>query len=254
MKKVLEKIGNWIVKEVKDYKLLLRSVPSIVTVLFVLSEVLMNLMANKVMFRWGDYVAADGGLLLSWIPFLCMDIVVKRFGPKAATKLNILAVVINIFCVLIFAVIAAIAGDGNDYSAFNQVFSCTWFILLGSTVAMVVAAIVNNILNWSIGKLFKKNPDGKLAYVSRSYISTFVAQFADNFLFAFIVFTIFAPIYWPGFEAFSIWLCIACGIGGAILELLMEVIFSPIGYKVIKSWKKENVGSQYLEAHPELEE
>ena len=132
MKKGIGKIGSWIVNQFRDLKLLLRSVPSVVVVAFVLSVVLMNLMANKVMFRWGDYVAADGGLLLSWIPFLCMDIVVKRFGPKAATKLNIFAVVINIVCVGIFAGIAAIAGDGNDYSAFNQVFSCTWFILLGS--------------------------------------------------------------------------------------------------------------------------
>ena len=69
-----------------------------------------------------------------------------------------------------------------------------------------------------------------------------------------IVFTIFAPIYWAGFEPFTIWLCIACGIGGAILELLMEVIFSPLGYRVVKAWKRENVGSQYLEAHPEVEE
>ena len=33
----------------------------------------------------------------------------------------------------------------------------------------------------------------------------------------------------------------------AILELAMEAIFSPFGYKVCKKWKEENVGKDYLE-------
>lgn len=235
----------------KDYKTLLRSIPSVVVAAFVLAVVMMNLMANKVIFRLGDYVAADGGLLLSWIPFLCMDIVVKRFGPKAATKLNIFAVAVNLFAVGVFAAIAAMAGDGADYSAFNLTFSCTWFILLGSTTAMVISAIVNNITNYAIGKTFKKNPDGKVAYVSRTYVSTFIAQFIDNFVFAVIVFMIFGPMYWEGFEPFSFGLCIGTGLVGAFLELIMEVIFSPIGYRIIKKWKRENVGAEYLHAHPE---
>ena len=32
---------------------------------------------------------------------------------------------------------------------------------------------------------------------------------------------------------------------GALLELVMEVVFSPIGYKICKKWKNEDVGSDY---------
>lgn len=234
---------------VEDYKLLLKSIPWWVTLLFIMSVVFMNLFANKVMFRAGNFLAGDAGVLLSWLPFLTMDIVVKRFGPKAATKMNIFALIVNLFCVAVFAAVAAIPGDGSDYSAFNQTFSSSWFIVLGSSVAFVVSGIVNNFSNFAIGKLFKKNPDGKLAYVSRSYVSTFIGQFVDNFLFAVIVFVIFGPMFWEGFEPFSLWICIGTGVVGAVTELLMEVVFSPIGYRMCKRWKEEGVGQEYIDKY-----
>lgn len=44
-----EKLKNWIKKEFNDYKVLLRSIPSPVVMLFVLSIVCMNLLANKLL-------------------------------------------------------------------------------------------------------------------------------------------------------------------------------------------------------------
>lgn len=236
-----------------DYALLLKSIPWWITLMFVMSVVFMNLFANKVMFRVGNFLAADAGILLSWIPFLAMDMTVKRFGPKAATKMNILAVLINLVCVAIFAGVVTVPGDGGDYSAFNTTFGSSWFIVFGSTVALLVSGLVNNFSNFAIGKLFKKNPDGKLAYISRSYVSTFLGQFVDNVLFAVIVFVIFGPMYWPGFEPFTAGYCLGVGVMGALTELLMEVVFSPIGYKVSKKWKEQGLGAEYLKAHPEIE-
>ncbi len=99
-------------------------------------------------------------------------------------------------------------------------------------------------MNWGIGRAFRKNPDGKLAYVTRSYISTFIAQFCDNFIFAALTFMVFAPIYWNGFHWTPIQ-CVTCSLVGAVLELLMEVIFSPFGYLVLKNWDKDGVGAAY---------
>jgi len=248
-RKVLEK-GKAVLA---DYALLLKSIPWWITLMYVMSVVFMNLFANKVMFRAGNFLAGDAGVLLSWIPFLAMDMTVKRFGPKAATKMNVLAVLINLVCVAIFAGVVAIPGDGEDYSAFNTTFGSSWFIVFGSTVALLVSGLVNNFSNFAIGKLFKKNPDGKLAFISRSYVSTFLGQFVDNVLFAVIVFVIFGPMYWPGFEPFTAGYCLGVGVMGALTELLMEVVFSPIGYKVSKKWKEQGLGEEYLKAHPEIE-
>lgn len=237
---------------VEDYKLLLRSIPGIITTFFCLSVVLMNVLANKVILNL-PFVAGDGGLLLSWIVFLCLDTVTKRYGAKAANKLNVIGLLTNLFFVCIFALVSAIQIEVGcehvDYTAFNSVFSCTWFVVLGSSIAFLVSGIINNISNEALGRFFVKNPDGKLAFYCRSYVSTFIGQCIDNFLFAFIVFVIFAPIYW-GFSL-TIVQCIGSAILGGVTELIMEVIFSPIGYRITKSWKEDNVGIEYIESHKE---
>ena len=108
------------------------------------------------------------------------------------------------------------------------------------------SALINNGLNYAVGKMFKKNPDGKLAFFTRSYVSTFIAQFADNLIFAMLTFMVFAPIFWDGFH-WTFIQCVTCSVLGALLEVVMEVVFSPIGYLVVKNWKKNNVGEQYFE-------
>ena len=92
--------------------------------------------------------------------------------------------------------------------------------------------------------MFRKNPNGKLAYVTRSYVSTFIGQFFDNFVFASLTFMVFAPIYWDGF-CWTLPQCITCSLLGAGLELLMEIFFSPFGYMVLKQWEKDGVGEAY---------
>ena len=108
-----------------------------------------------------------------------------------------------------------------------------------------MSAVINNFLNWSIGKAFRKNPDGKLAYATQSYVSTFIGQFLDNLIFSLIVFVGFAPIFWDGFHWTPIQ-CITCALTGAVAELIMEVIFSPFGYRVVTKWRAHDVGREYL--------
>lgn len=236
--------GNWLKNERKETSILLRSIPSTVVSLFVVSVICMNLLANKTLVQT-QWIALDGGILISWLSFMCMDIITKHFGPKASNKVAILASAINLLTCLIFYIASAIPSNAADYSALNEILGGTWFILLGSTVAFISSALINNFLNWSIGKAFQNNPDGKLAFAAQTYISTFIGQFMDNFIFAIIVFVGFAPIFWDGFH-WTILQCAMCSLTGAVAELIMEIIFSPIGYKIVKKWKKHNVGQEYL--------
>ena len=227
----------------KESVLLLRSIPSPVVALFVTSVITMNILANKTLVQ-NDIIAIDGGILVSWLSFLCMDIVTKHFGPRASTRMSIFAMAVNLLACLIFFIVSIIP-TSTDYTAFNTIIGGTWFILLSSTVAFLCSAIINNVLNFSVGKMFKRNPDGKLAYISRSYISTFIAQFADNLIFSILTFMVFAPIFWDGFH-WTFIQCTMCALLGATLELLFEVVFSPIGYVICKNWKKNNIGKDYF--------
>ncbi len=232
-------------REILEFQILLRSIPATVVTLFVVSVVCMNLLANKTLLQL-DWIALDGGILISWLSFMCMDVITKHFGPKASNRISILAVGINLLTCAIFYIASVIPSNVNDYTAFNGIFGGTWFILMGSTIAFLSSALINNSLNWSIGKLFRKNPDGKFAFAMRTYISTFIGQFFDNFLFSIIVFMICAPIFWNGFH-WTLIQCAMCALTGAVLELIMEIIFSPIGYRISRRWQKEAVGKEYLE-------
>ena len=241
---MLNRLFAWFKKERAETAILLRSIPSTVVSLFVVSVICMNLLANKTLL-FTDWIALDGGILISWLSFMCMDIITKYFGPKASNKIAVLASAINLLTCLVFYIASIIPSNAADYTALNGILGGTWFILLGSTVAFLVSAVINNFLNWTIGKAFRKNPDGKLAFVMRTYISTFIGQFMDNLIFSLIVFVGFAPVFWNGFHWTTLQ-CTVCALTGATAELIMEIIFSPIGYKLVNKWKQHNIGMEYL--------
>ena len=234
----------WFKKEKEETSILLRCIPATVVSLFVVSVICMNLLASKTLVQT-NWIALDGGILISWLSFMCMDIITKYFGPKASNKIAVLASAINLLTCIVFHIASIIPSNADDYTALNGYLGGTWFILLGSTVAFLASAVINNFLNWIIGKAFRKNPDGKLAFAAQSYISTFIGQFMDNLIFATIVFVGFAPIFWDGFH-WTLVQCVACSLTGAMAELLMEVLFSPFGYRIVNKWKKHNVGQEYL--------
>ena len=239
------RIKAWIAKEKKETAVLLRSIPVTVVTLFVVSVICMNLLANKTLLQL-EWIALDGGILISWLSFMCMDITTKHFGPKASNRISVLAVAVNLLTCLIFFVASIIPSNANDYSAFNSIFGGTWFILLGSTVAFLSSAVINNRLNWMIGKTLEDHLDDRIVYGMQTYISTFIAQFLDNFIFSLIVFVGFAPVFWDGFH-WTVLQCAMCALTGAVAELIMEVLFSPVGYRIVKRWKAHSVGREYLE-------
>lgn len=234
----------WLRQEQAETELLLRCIPSTVVSLFVVSVICMNLLANKTLIQT-HWIALDGGILISWLSFMCMDVITKYFGPKASNKIALLASAINVLTCLIFYLASIIPSKANDYAALNGILGGTWFILLGSTIAFLLSAVINNFLNWTIGKAFRKDPDGKLAYAARTYISTFIGQFMDNLIFSLIVFVGFAPVFWDGFH-WTVLQCTVCALTGAVAELIMEILFSPFGYRIVTKWKTHNVGQEYL--------
>ncbi len=162
--------------EIKETFILLRCIPATAVTLFVVSVICMNLLANKTLYQ-NEWIALDGGFLISWLSFMCMDIITKYFGPKASVKIAILASCINLLTCIIFYIVSVIPSNAGDYEALNRLLGGTWFILLGSTAAFLISAGINSMLVWSLGGLFSKNPDGKLAYSVQCYVSTFIGQF-----------------------------------------------------------------------------
>lgn len=231
----------------QEYRLLLKSVPSVTLCCFVLSVFAMNLLANKSINLNVSWLALDCGIIVSWVAFLCMDILTKHFGPRAATMISIFAIAVNLAACLVMFVASVISGCWGAYfdygeldvinKALDGTFGGTWYVVCGSTTAFVASAFINNFANWGIGKIFHKKPDGMAAYLCRSYLSTAVGQFADNLIFALIVSHIFF--------GWTIVQCLTCAATGMIAELVCEAIFAPLGFAVCKRWQNEGIGSEY---------
>ncbi|MBE6114130.1 MAG: VUT family protein [Erysipelotrichaceae bacterium] len=237
-------LKEWIIQEKEETEVLLRSIPATTVSLFVVSVICMNLLANKTLFQ-NYYIALDGGILISWLSFMCMDIITKYFGPKASNKIAVLASSINVLTCFIFYIASIIPSNANDYTALDEILGGTWFILLGSTIAFLISAVINNCLNWSIGKAISHKWNSKVTFAIQSYISTFFGQFFDNLIFSLIVFVGFAPIFWDGFH-WTVLQCTTCALTGAFAELIMEIVFSPFGYKILMKWKEHEVGREYI--------
>ena len=242
-------MGQKLKKEFCEIKVLLKSVPQVIFSFFILTLFVMNLLANKSLNIPISWLKLDAGYIISWFLFLTMDILTKHFGPKAATIISFLATGINLVLCLIMHLASILPGMwGEAYlegyeavinNALDKTFGGTWYVIVGSTVAFAVSSVANNFTNYAIGKAFKKNQNGFLAYSVRSYLSTAVSQFVDNLLFSMFVGHIFFG--WSFRDClFSAFVCMG-------VELLLEVFFSPIGYKVSEKWRKEKVGETYFE-------
>ncbi len=235
----------------EEYKLLLRSVPAMVIAVFILSVVLMNLLAGRELYR-SDYFCLNTGLALSWISFLCMDCICKRFGPKAATQVSVLAIGVNLACAMIFALLMLTPGRWAAYyssadvevggmitNGIDQTFSSAWYVVVGSSIAMLASSLVNSALNNAIGQ--KTDKGDYYGFATRSLASTCVAQFVDNFVFSALVSHVFFGWTWPQ--------VLICSLTSMAIELAFEAIFSPVGYHISKTWENEHVGQSYLSAY-----
>ncbi|MBQ3754557.1 MAG: VUT family protein [Clostridia bacterium] len=231
----------------QEVKTFFRSVPSVLVALTVIAVVAMNILANKSISLPVDWLALDCGIVFSWLVFLSMDIVTRRFGVKAANMLSIFALLVNLLVAVILVAASYIPGiwsqsfvEGSESvinSSLDKTFRGEWFVLLGSSTAFIVSAVLNNVLHAAFEKLLK-DKHRAVAFTVSSYASTFIAQFVDNLLFALIVSL--------NFFGWTIVQCVTCAVTGAVIELLFEIAFSPIGYRVVKRLEDEKVGQEYL--------
>lgn len=235
---------NKIKKEFTELKALISKINPILMTFFVLSVVLMNLLANKsIDLSWlpgnnveaGEFgwLALDCGLMVSWMAFFTMDIVVRRFGAKASTQLTVVAVCINLIVCMVLLLAGSLPGFwGESYveeggilinTALDNTISGTWYVLMGSTIAFISSAIIHGIASTAVGKIFKNQEDLK-SYAVCSFVATSVGQFTDNMIFALIVSQIFF--------GWNILQCITCSLTGMLIEFMFSVIFVPLGHKI----------------------
>lgn len=238
----------------KDWMKTLRAIPSVVVALTVLANVLMNILANKSIINL-PWLIQDAGILVSWVGFLTGDLIVKAFGAKNGIRVNLTALAISLFVSGLLAVVAVVPGDwspvfdpsinpgdiGNAINAAcNSIMGNVWYVILGSAVASAVSLTCNGISQgWLLKKLEKKHGDKYAGFLIASAGSTMLGQFIDNVVFACLVSVHFFGWTWTQ--------VLVCSICGAIFELLIELVFTPLTYRIYRAWDKAHIGLKYVE-------
>lgn len=252
----------------KDWLRTLRSVPGMALALITVANILMNVLANKSIielpFPNSDsyWLIQDAGVCLSWVGFLVGDLLVKNFGAKHAIRVNLTALVISLFVSGLLALVAIIPGtwspefnyaDATTAAAvkdsINSVMGNVWYVILGSALASAVGLIVNNVTqDLILNNIEKKHGNHYLGYLIAAGLSTIFGQILDNFVFAAVVSVNFFGWTWLT--------ALMCSIDGAIFELIIEMLFTPLTYHISKNWDKHHIGVKWMdeEANKEIQQ
>ena len=242
----------------KEWLKTLRSIPPLALTLATLATVLMNILANKSIIEL-PWLIQDAGICLSWIGFLVGDIVVKAFGSKNAIRMNLTALLISLVVSVLLVGVSVIPGHWsvefnymNSMGEFteiskevgksmNAIIGNVWYVILGSAAASAVGLICNGISQGLIlNKIEKKHGDHYWGFLAASTSSTIIGQLIDNITVAMLVSVKFFGWTWKQ--------VIVCSITGAVVELICEIIFTPLTYKIGKNWEKNKIGVKYMEA------
>lgn len=239
----------------KEWLKTLRSVPSLALALITVATVLMNILANKSIINL-PWLIQDAGILMSWVGFLVGDLLVKAFGSKNAIRVNLTCLGISLFISGLLAIVAVVPGEwspvfdptinpgdlgSNINAAVNSVMGNVWYVILGSAVASAVGLVVNGLTQGLlIKKIETKHGDRYWGFFVASAASTMIGQIIDNMVFALLVSVKFFGWTWTQ--------VMVCSLTGAIFELIIELVFSPLTYRISKNWKKNGIGTEWMKA------
>ena len=256
-KQFFKHLGHEIVDFVnpKEWLKTLRSVPSLALALITVATVLMNILANKSIINL-PWLIQDAGILMSWVGFLVGDLLVKAFGSKNAIRVNLTCLGISLFISGLLAIVAVVPGEwspvfdptinpgdlgSNINAAVNSVMGNVWYVILGSAVASAVGLVVNGLTQGLlIKKIETKHGDKYWGFFVASAASTMIGQIIDNMVFALLVSVKFFGWTWTQ--------VMVCSLTGAIFELIIELVFSPLTYRISRNWKKNGIGTEWMKA------
>jgi len=199
----------------------------IITGIFVGVLILSNILASK-MIQLGPFVF-DGGTLLFPLSYIFGDVLTEVYGYKASRKViwtgffMIILMSINIWIIGILPAEETWIYQ-NDY---NNILMLVPRIVLASLIGYFSGEFSNSFILSKI-KIFTK---GKYLWI-RTIGSTLIGELLDSIIFVFIA---FLGIY-------SINILLIMIFSNYLFKTTIEIIFTPITYKIIKFVKiKEGI-------------
>ncbi len=198
----------------------------IIMALFVAVLLISNVASAKIVQLW--HFSFDGGTLLFPLSYLFGDILTEVYGYKMTKKVIWLGFLSASLMAVVLAVVTALpsAQDWPYQEAFQNILGQTPRIVLASLIAYFAGEFSNSFI---LAKL-KIKTKGKHLWL-RTISSTLVGEGIDTVLFVSIAFWGILP---QG-------LLLAVFVSNYVFKTGVEIILTPLTYKVVKFLKrKEN--------------
>ena len=201
-----------------------------VSVLFMLFAMLFtvcllaaNLFAEK-QFHIGA-ISFTGALLVFPVSYIINDVVSEVWGMRRARLLIWSAFALDLFFVLMGALVDVLPGTGGTMdAAFHSVFGLAPRIVMASLLAFLVGSFINAHVMVSMQRRHRER-----RFVLRAVVSTLAGEACDSLIFFPIALGGIVP--WSAMPMFVLW--------QVLLKTAYEVIILPVTIRVVR-WVRKN--------------
>jgi hypothetical protein len=203
---------------------------NMLSVFFVSVLLISNIASTKIVsLGWFSF---DGGTLLFPLSYIFGDILTEVYGYKKSREV----IWLGFFSALMMSIIFIIVGklppalDWNNQTAYDAILGATPRIVIASLIAYTCGSFSNSFILAKM-KLWTKG-----AHLwARTVGSTVVGEFVDSSLFILIAFSGLMPTS----------MLVTLIISNYIFKTLIEVVFTPLTYKVVNFLKKNEAEDYY---------
>lgn len=209
----------------KNYKYL-----TAISVFFVSILLISNIASTKIVdLGWFTF---DAGTLLFPLSYIFGDILTEVYGYKRSRSVIWLGFFMALMMSLIFIIVGKLpaAADWNNQAAYNTILGLTPRIVVASLIAYFCGAFSNSYILAKMKILTR----GKWLW-TRTIGSTVVGEFVDSILFILIAFYGVLPDS----------LLVTIIISNYIFKTAVEVLFTPVTYKIVSFLKKREMEDYY---------
>lgn len=201
-----------------------------ISVFFVAVLLISNVASTKIVdFGWFTF---DGGTLLFPLSYIFGDILTEVYGYKRARGV----IWLGFFCALLMSLVFIIVGklpaspDWPNQASYDAILGLTPRIVIASGLAYLCGSFSNSMILAKM-KIWTK---GKVLW-ARTIGSTIVGELVDSTLFIIIAFAGIFPTS----------LLITLILSNYIFKTLVEIVFTPATYRVVKLLKKKEGYDHY---------
>ena len=202
----------------KEYKYL-----GLITVLFITFQLVSDVTAGKIIQLWIFPVSAT--VLYFPVTYILSDVLTEVYGYAVARSVLWRVLLASVLAGIVYQIVVLLpAASGFSHTdAYAQVLGVVPRVLVGGWIAVFAGEILNNYVHAKM-KIWTK---GKHLWM-RTIGSTVVGQLANTMLFYFIALYAVIPND----------LLITSIISGWLIKVAVEVVLTPVTYRIIKTLKR----------------